>query len=446
MPIRQRITPALPILIFLFAYFFTTVLGNILYTLPLGRKFPTRSMPEFTWEQFHQPLDARFWLLVLCPLLVTPVGAYLVARFSKPAITGMSAAVPEFSRQFFVAVNAACLLFVGFHLYDANALGKLLAGKDALDAVRYRFDLLGEIGRAPRFVLMSILQFLSCYAMVKAIRSRKAFWVASAIINIVFVSAFFILLNMKWPIVLFQITLASVAFICVPRRYIVVSSLIFAGSILTYFTVSVALLRIPLDISAVPPPSIEKYEPGPRKVPPPAHATDQVVNDLVIVAINRMAMAVPFYYDTFTSDGPVCGSFLDKVVLRKPEACHPSIYIYSKMFPDDGFNGRGTAPAAHQIYEYARSGWPGATIAVIIGAVIIGLYTACFFARDNPIFVTAFVMGIPASYLLSQLPVEAMIISELGAVWWILLIAGYFIWRRGYPFSRKPAGLTGASA
>ena len=355
MPIRQRITPALPILIFLFAYFFTTVLGNILYTLPLGRKFPTRSMPEFTWEQFHQPLDARFWLLVLCPLLVTPVGAYLVARFSKPAITGMSAVVPEFSRQFFVAVNAACLLFVGFHLYDANALGKLLAGKDALDAVRYRFDLLGEIGRAPRFVLMSILQFLSCYAMVKAIRSRKAFWVASAIINIVFVSAFFILLNMKWPIVLFQITLASVAFICVPRRYIVVSSLIFAGSILTYFTVSVALLRIPLDISAVPPPSIEKYEPGPRKVPPPAHATDQVVNDLVIVAINRMAMAVPFYYDTFTSDGPVCGSFLDKVVLRKPEACHPSIYIYSKMFPDDRINGRGTAPAAHQIYEIRRA-------------------------------------------------------------------------------------------
>lgn len=93
------------------------------------------------------------------------------------------------------------------------------------------------------------------------------------------------------------------------------------------------------------------------------------------------------------------------------------------MFPNDGFTGRGTAPAAHQLYEYARGGWLGAFVALVIGALVIGLYTACYFARKHDLFIAMFVMGIPASYMLSQLPIEATILSETGAAWWFAIIA-----------------------
>ena len=166
--------------------------------------------------------------------------------------------------------------------------------------------------------------------MVKAIRTRETFWVASAIVNIVFISAFFILLNMKSPrpfpdnACRCRVHLRTAPLYCG-----FIADLRWQHPHLLYRLRGVA--SIPLDISAVPPPSIEKYEPGPRKVPPPAHATDQVVNDLVIVAINRMAMAVPFYYDTFATDGPVCGSFLDKVVLKTGRVPPFDLYLFEDV-------------------------------------------------------------------------------------------------------------------
>ncbi len=406
---RERFTVLLPIAVCISAYFFTTVLGNIIYLFSFGRDLPMRSMPYFSWTQFHQTFGPGYWLLLLCPLVVTPPLSWFFAKFFRPIVGHAETLIPEFSRTLFIWMNTACLIYVAYSLYHADALDKLFAGKDSIDAVRYRFDLQRELGLVPRFVLMSTLQFLSVYATIKALRSKERFWITSAAINVALMSTFFVLMNMKWPLVLFEITLAAAAFVCVPKRYVLASTLVFAISIATYFAVSFALLRTPATEAA-------------RSNTTQTARPNADVISLAVVAINRMAMATPFYYDIFTTDGPACGSFFDRVVFRKPDSCHPSIFVYSKMFPDDGFNGRGTAPASHQIYEYARSGWTGAVIALVLGSIVLGFYTACYFARDRDTFATVFVMGVPAAYLLTQLPVEAVLISEAGAAWWVLLI------------------------
>lgn len=451
---RAKFLILLPVSVFVLAYFCTTVLGNILYDTPIGDTWPTRSMPDFKWSQFQQPFGFGFWILLLSPLAVTPFLSLIIAARSRPLIERIEKTIPELSKGFFATVNCICIVYIAYSLYRAGATTKLLAGENTLDAVRYRFSLQSDLGLLPRFVLMSALQFLSIYAIVKSIRTRQAYWIAFATINITAVSAFLILINMKWPIIVFELTIAAAALVCIKKRFILASSITLLLCLLTYFAISFALLRVDSSTDFAPeahPAMVSPFEKqgskdrlpeilAKKSIPQFIYRETKrgdeklvvqtnkglpfydVVLNLIIVAINRLAMTAPFYYDIFTTYGQICGSFFDRVILRRASSCHPSILVYSQMFPNDGFNGRGTAPAAHQIYEYARGGWVGAIVALVIGALIIGIYTACYFIRYRDIFIAIFVMGIPASYMLSQLPVDSTIISETGALWWIGII------------------------
>jgi hypothetical protein len=98
------------------------------------------------------------------------------------------------------------------------------------------------------------------------------------------------------------------------------------------------------------------------------------------------------------------------------------------MFKNDGFAGRGTAPAAFHITGYALDGWLGAIIETVLAAVLIGAFMAVP-VNASAVSGTVVVMGILAAYFLSQLPFEGAIIYDHGMLWWLLLIIGYALAR-----------------
>jgi hypothetical protein len=139
----------------------------------------------------------------------------------------------------------------------------------------------------------------------------------------------------------------------------------------------------------------------------------------ISTAINRMALPYPYYYRTFTDEGSICGTIMDRVE-RKTSPCQPSNLIYKRVFGKDGFEGRGTAPAAAHITGYALGGWTGALCEMLLSSLLIGLFAAV--SIGGAMSATIVVMGAMSAYYLSQLPFEASIIYDHGILWWGLLV------------------------
>jgi hypothetical protein len=140
-----------------------------------------------------------------------------------------------------------------------------------------------------------------------------------------------------------------------------------------------------------------------------------------------MALPFPFYYEVFSKEGPVCGTILDRIQ-RKANPCHPSNFIYTRMFGEQGFKGAATAPAAVHIGGFALNGWPGALLELIIASCILGAFMSLP-RHGGPMVSTFTVMGGLTGYYFSQLPLEGALVYDHGVLWWGLLVAAYSAWR-----------------
>jgi hypothetical protein len=212
-----------------------------------------------------------------------------------------------------------------------------------------------------------------------------------------------------------------------------------------YYMISVVVLRAAPHPSAIanaqPPAAIANAQPRARSSAPPAlnwssRETPHGISDymgrivsralgnvplLSAVALDRMALAYPYYYEIFTTKGAICGGVED--VIARTQPCRPSLLVYERMF-NDPYAGRGTAPAAVHISAYALGGWPIAMLALIAAGFILG----CFAALPQEASATAAtiaVMGSLAAYFFSQIPGEQVIINDHGILWWGLLVLAY---------------------
>ena len=157
------------------------------------------------------------------------------------------------------------------------------------------------------------------------------------------------------------------------------------------------------------------------------------------MALNRMAVSYPYYYQVFTEEGAVCGGILAQA--RRNPTCRPSEVIYSRSFVNDGFENRGTSPLAVHISGYALGGWPIALLALVAGSVMLGLFAALPLDSGS-MSGTVTIVGALAAYHLSQIPGEGVVFYEHGLIWPALLLLIYVLWQR----LGSAAGLRNASA
>ena len=449
--VREHVAANMPTYVFLSFFFLTAVVANIAYTTPWGRDWPARFINHFAWNNFRVPFQLGFWTLVLLPFVATPVVASLTRRVSTPLATRTAGNFQDFSKPVYCALCAALYAYVFYSLYRSDAAYQLLSAPDARQAIEARFKTLAELGYWPQMVMKSLLVFLAVYAAVKAARRGGKFWMAAVIWHSVALTLCLVLLNMKWPVVVFQITLGLSVLVTAERYPLLKSGAVMVLAVATYFLVAVLLLRMVPPRPTQAAPEIPKVDAAPAVpapvVPQPTaaiqldtkyareavHTAQRSMPVLAVQALNRMAVAVPFYYDIFTAEGQICGTMTDRI-LRRSNSAHPSIVVYTRMYRGDGFEGRGTAPAAVHITGYAFGGWVGAISALMVGSILIGLFLALWpAAQTNDTLAAAFVMGGYAAYFLSQVPLEGALIYDHGMLWWsalILLQAGINgLWR-----------------
>jgi hypothetical protein len=447
--LRVWISKNLAPLIFLSAYFVTVVLGNILYALPYGREQLEKNRYTADILQFETLFSAGYWLLLFLPFLVTPVVIIGVRKFAGKYLEGWSRIFPEFTKSEYLFIVTVSYLFVLYAMFKADAFSLFLAGTDPVASVEARFKIRNQLGFIPLVVLMSILHYLSIYSLIRWIMASTRFWMVATIANAVLMSAFLVLLNMKWPILIFYAGLVLAVFVYA-KRYPYLKALVGGVLLITmYFMISAFVFRLipaaqaPEEINPQIPqialtPQVQQES---QKVPGEVkgatgvgaidktlivgHAAVSNAPMLLFNVVNRMAIIYPYYYQVFTKEGQVCGGIIAQA--RIGPACRPSTFIYSRIF-NDSFNGRGTAPAAVHISGYSLGGWPIAIFALLCASIVLGLF-ASLPLNAGAVVGSLAVTGAIVGYHFSQIPGEGPIFYDHGVFWVVLGLVIFKGWR-----------------
>lgn len=431
--IRSWVSRNLAPVIFLLAYFFTVVLGNVIYSLPFGKEGLLRSAYTADILNFDTLFSPGYWLLLFLPFLITPLVVVLVRKGLGRAVLTLSNCVAEFSRAEYLFILAACYGVVLFALVRADAFSLFLNGADAVASVVARFKIRSQVGFFSLMILMSPLHFLSIYSLVRWMRERTWFWLGISIFNGVVMSAFLIMLNMKWPILIFYAGLVLSIFVYAKRHAYLKTALGGVLLITVYFLISAFVFRLATiepvkkvestEVSVVEAPLTPDV---PRtKILDVGSAATKNAPMLVFAAVNRMAIIYPYYYQVFTREGAVCGGILAQA--KVGPVCRPSTLIYTRMF-NDGFNGRGTAPAAVHISGYALGGWPIAVVFLVFASLVLGSFT-CLPLNLNSVTGSLAITGAISGYHYSQLPIEGPIIYDHGLLWIFLMLFVFVTYR-----------------
>lgn len=430
---RRKLRGYLSLLVFLASYLMLTVVGNALYFLPDSR-IGGRFILGFSIHDFATAGSPTYWTLLLLPFVVAPPVALATRRLFQGASVSIS--LPEFGKPEYAIIIGAAYCYAAASMWNADAIGLLGQNIDFNGVTNSRIELQNALGYWPQATLKSVLIFLSCYGMVKALRSPDAFWKIATLVNLLCMSVLLVLLNMKWPVMIFYAALLLTTLLYAPRYPLMISAALACLMLGSYQITSIGTARVltafgqkmPVIVFSPDPtaPAQPKIKQSPTVDPASAPAQPKIEPASAIAAnafaaiLNRMAQPFPYYVDTFSREGQKCGTILDRII-RIPSPCHPSNVIYAKMFKDE-FADVGTAPQSVHVTGYALGSWPGALLELILASIVIGAFMAVSRVPGSTA-ATFTIMGGLTGYYFSQLPFEGPIVYDHGLLGWGLLVA-----------------------
>lgn len=428
--LRPALSQYMATVVFLLSYFGTVALGNLIYATPWGNWLLSSAGINSNIRQFPTSFTLGFWLLLLMPLIVAPVAVPLLRPVMSKWLVGPAvAAASDFRKADLFVLMLAGQVFVAWAMWRSGAFG--VDATDALQSIEARFALQGQMSFLEKVALHSLLPFLTLYAVMAALRTQEWAWAAIGAWGTLFCTVMLLATNMKWPALIFFAGIVA-AVSMFSRRLPYLKAIIGAVALVVFYLVISSYV-----FRWVPPPSEEMSAPTASGAP----AATERVNEIAAItgalatnsaqnapfllshAINRMALPYVYYYEIFTTQGQVCGTLWTQFTPgAKP--CVPTYRVYSTIFPNDGFEGRGSAPAAPHITAYALNGWPGAALGMIGICVLLAAFAAVPLSAGLTASSLA-VLGAITGYHLSQIPGEGVIYYDHGILWPLLLILAY---------------------
>jgi len=470
---RMWLSTNIASVVFLASYFLTVVLGNILYLLPAVRNYLANTPYMAPVFDFDTLFSVGYWVLLLSPFVVTPFIVVLVRRLSRPVLVKLVGFFPEFSRTSYLVLLLLCYAVVGYSFWHADVFRLFLGGSDFISSVEARFEIRERVSFISMALLMSNLHFLAIYSVVRLVREAGLWWWGVVVGNTLVMTVLLVVLNMKWPVIIFYAGLLLVVFMYSPRRPYLKTVMGMIALLLVYVLISAFVYRVSVpsapslagdrpsvneqlssdDVAAdssvpkaengqenninnlgkSPEKAVRPVEKGGRYVVALGSEIGGRIPQMMLHAVNRMAILYPYYYEISTKEGVLCGGLLAQA--HAGQKCRPSFYIYNKIF-NDQFDGRGTAPAAVHITAYALGGWPLAAVGLLCASVLLGLFAALPSSSSSLVAAMATTGGV-LGYHLSQLPGEGPIIYDHGVLWTILMLVGYALVLRVFRIEKK---------
>lgn len=419
--IRQYMAPV----VFLVAYFVTVVLGNLIYATPLGEDFLALAYLPNTLLTLPGVFGPLYWLLLLAPFVLTPIVVFVTQRIMRRPVAAMaSVMLPNISAATYIVITGTLIGVAAYIFLRSGALELFVSGTNAVQAVEARFLLQERLGFWGLVIVQALLPFLGYLAVINASKGGGRFWLTIALVVCFIVAIFLLLLNMKWPMLLFFCGIGLSVFVYSKSRPYIKAMLAFIAILIAYLLISTFLFR---SVDTSPDPSVriesDKMVGNLERV---AELNSRLFSGafwaaprLVAFAANRMATIYPYYLSIFSYNPGACGDLIN--YLKVGAGCRPSTFIYQRIFASDGFEGRGTAPAAVHVTAFALGGLPLATVALVLASVLMGLFSALP-TQGNATVGAVAIIGAIAGYHWSQLPGEGPLLYDHGLMWPFLLL------------------------
>lgn len=453
LPLRDWIARNIAATMFIVFYSVTIVTANLIFATPFGAEFlgitgfPTKSLT------FGTSFTLGFWMLLLIPLVAVPVLVPILRRLFVPIVSRITRIVPDFTGTEHATISAVFYAIAAWSFWRSGAIDLAASAHDAIASVEARFLLQERMHFSEKIVIHAILPFLAYYAVVAAFRVGGRFWIAMSAVQIIAVTFLLIGVNMKWPALLFMIALVAATFIFSSKYPYIKAAIGGVFLVCFYLTLSTYVFRLVVP-EPVPAVAAEPSQPADQPAVPSAipsaeqpleYAIDLVRSSLHLApellahAVNRMAIAYPYYYNVFTTEGQVCGGLWEQAHTSENVRCRPSWLIYTRIFGEDQFEGRGTAPAAPHITAYALGGWPLAILGVLGICVVLAAFSAI--PINAGLMSSAFiVVGATAGYHLSQIPGEGVVFYDHGFFWPMTLVFLFSCYRHTIGLLGKNGG------
>jgi uncharacterized membrane protein YuzA (DUF378 family) len=443
----------IPLLTYLIAYSVTTVIGAAALLDDAGLREFKIHQPMFRPEDYPLIGSMTYWLLLLAPFFLVPVGAAVGLRAADVKLLDRSAAVVASKEPSLVpivySIAGVCAVYCLWKLISSGAYFPDLYFDRSLPCnVRL-------VRRTELFTVLRYLYYAFAYAVIPigatvALLSWKDsgrhFHAATFALLFAAVLYFNVVLYMKANLVVAFLTLvfgcivakASFRFFVVLGVATVACLLLMQGLIGCYRDPSQDAWRsrMPTVLASAEPASLREHVKWSGDVGTSAvvaiagsqatqlqTSSGQGIVDAAVVfvrsAVFRMAASMPYYVQIFSNPGERCGLESNSLPFLPREACYPATKVGTHVNPGE-IQAFQSAPA--HVNAYAELGLEYAFIVLLLGGSIMGFCWGISRKVQSPLFWSAGAAVCVFSYYLTQAGLVGALTHSYGFVWYLFPI------------------------
>jgi len=435
----------IPLLTYFIAYTATTVVGAAALLDETGFREFRLHQPMFRPEDYPLIGSATYWLLMLAPFFLVPVGAALGFRAADIKLVNRSAA--------FVMNEESPIVLIVYSIVFACAgycLWKLISTNAYFPDLYFDRTLYCNprlLRRTELFTELRYLYYAFAYAVIPigatvALLCWKdgggRFHAAMFVVLLAAALYFNFVLYMKANLVVVLLTLLLACIVAkVPLRFQIglgsalVACLLLMQALLGCYVPdylrSGALVKTGLAESAAPQRHDRLFEDDRAAIifvaDSPARSQPdsmQVAVDAAVVfvrsAVFRMAASMPYYIQIFSNPDERCGIESNSLPLLPRESCFPAKKVGTRVNPGE-IQAFQSAPA--HVNAYAELGPGYALIVLLLGGSILGFSWGIARKAQSPLFWSAGAAVCVFAYYLTQASLVGALTHSYGLVWYL---------------------------
>lgn len=437
----------IPLLTYFIAYTATTVIGAAALLDDAGLREFKLHQPMFRPEDYPLIGSMTYWLLLLAPFFLIPVGAALGFRAADIKLVSRPAA--------FVANEESSIVLIVYSIACACAgycLWKLISSDAYFPDLYFDRTLYCNprlLRRTELFTELRYLYYAFAYAVIPigatvALLSWKnsggRFHAAVFVVLLAAALYFNFVLYMKANLVIVLLTLLLACIVAkVSLRFkiglgsaVVVCLLLMQALLGCYvpdYLRSSAPVKIVLAESAAPQKHGRVFEAIRPTIifvaePQPARSQTglmQVVGDAAVAFVRsaafRMAASMPYYIQIFSNPDERCGIESNSLPLLPRESCYPAKKVGTHVNPGE-IQAFQSAPA--HVHAYAELGAGYAVTVLLLGGLILGFGWGAAQKAQSPLFWSAGTAVCLFAYYLTQASLVGALTHSYGFVWYLL--------------------------
>jgi len=430
----------MPLLIYFLAYTTTTVVGAAGLLDDIGMRQFQIHQPMFHPEDYPLVGSTTYWLLLLAPFFLVPIGAAAGLRMANIKLAERSAAFvtghEPSVRLIFYSIVCACAVYCLWKLVSTGAYFPDLFFDRSLycDArVMRRAELFGELRYLYYAFVYAVIPIGATVALLSWKDTSRHFHAGMFFLLFAATLYFNVVLYMKANLVVFFLTLLFGCIVAkAPLRFLIalsaaaVACLLLLQGLLGCYRNSFpdpAFIQS-LSVQQQGEPSDDARTSAPDVPPVQQQMTrGQVFVDAAVVfarsAVFRTAASVPYYAQIFGDPGERCGIESNFLPFLPRETCYPATKVGTHVNPGT-IQAFQSAPA--HIHAYAELGPGYACVVLLVAGAILGFCWSVSQKAKSPLFWSAGAAVCTFAYYLTQASLVGALTHSYGFVWYLFPI------------------------